>query len=261
MKKIPLLISFILLQTFSSFAQTRILKGTVVNEKGTPLTAATVMLYKNFRYGTSTNKRGEFSLKIPSNYNDSVRVTYRGYEDNYETIQGNDSINFVLSVNKAIQMNFVKEQTIETTQRKIWSKPKKEKKTNVKQESKEILIKPVEDLDMVFTRVEINAEFQGGRNKLKTYFENAIQYPDTATIKNVDGTVVAGFTITKDGYVTNIKIVKGVNEFANDCVLNALLKMPRWTPAIQNGYTIEQYFEFAFEFKIKNIVTIINDTN
>jgi hypothetical protein len=104
--------------SINSFAQFKILKGTVVNEKGAPLTAATIMLYKNYRYGTSTNKLGEFSLKIPADYNDSVRVTYRGFEDKYETIQGNDSINFVLQIRKEILMNFVKEYTVNQKKKK-----------------------------------------------------------------------------------------------------------------------------------------------
>ncbi|HTI10397.1 MAG TPA: TonB-dependent receptor [Puia sp.] len=54
----------LLLLTFLTSAQNRPISGIIINEKGEPVTGATVLV-KGTRQGTSTNNKGEFSLSVP----------------------------------------------------------------------------------------------------------------------------------------------------------------------------------------------------
>jgi TonB family protein len=270
MKNLFLLISFLFTQINFSFGQTKILKGAVFNEKGNPLVAASIIAFqdgrRSFGGGTSSKKDGTFILKIPIEFNGSILCTYIGYENQIVKIEGSDSINITLRLINETSFNFLKEDSSETRIIRFWGNPKKVKK--VKRVSKVIketvsikasLPPPPPEEDYIFQKVEINAEYPRGQKRLMEYFEKSIIYPRVDTLKNVDGTVIAGFTIGKDGKAYNFKIIKSVNKFANEAVLNALEKMTKWTPAIQNGYTIEQYFEFSFKFKIKNTVIYSDD--
>lgn len=270
--------TFIFLFTFYLLgsAQTRILKGTVYNERGMPLNAASLFLFKNGKVnnnkGTRTDKEGNFILKIFNNDVDSIMCSYIGYDYQVENIRGNDSINIILSFRKNRKQVFFKEEEKITFERKIWgvltkrqkTKYEKNKTEKLKQEKLQneingIPIKRAVEDDYNFMKVEIEAQYPYGEEGLKKYFEGSIIYPNADTLKSAEGIVEAGFTINKNGIPTNFKIIKGVNIFANEAVLNALKKMRSWTPAVQNGLYIEQYFEFSFEFKIKHTIVIQND--
>jgi TonB family protein len=269
MKSFILLTALLFIKLTSSFGQTKILKGAVFNEKGNPLVAASIILIKNGKQnwgmGTRSEVDGTFSFKIPLDSKDSVLCTYIGYEYQYIKIDGSDSINITLRQKKERNFDFLKEDSSETIIRRIWGDPIKVKKVKkVSKVKKEILgeyIAPIPkpEEDYVFQKVEVNAEYPRGKNELTKFFEKNIVYSLNDTLQNVDGTVVAGFTIDRNGNPTNFKIIKSVNKFANEAVLKALRKMPQWRPAIQNGYTIEQYFEFAFQFKIKNTIVYLDD--
>jgi TonB family protein len=269
MKSFILLTALLFIKLTSSFGQTKIIKGTVYNEKGNPLVAASIILIKNAKQywgmGSRSESDGTFSFKIPLDSRDSILCTYVGYEYQYIKIDGSDSINITLRQKKETSFDFVKEDSSETVIRRIWGDPIKVKKVKrVSKVKKEIVDKyvppiPKPEEDYVFQKVEMNAEYPRGKNELNKFFVKNIIYPNNDTLQNVDGTVVAGFTIDRNGNPTNFKIIKSVNKFANEAVLKALRKMPQWTPALQNGNYIEQYFEFSFQFKIKNTVIYSDD--
>ena len=101
-----------------------------------------------------------------------------------------------------------------------------------------------------FVSVQIFAVSTSGEDGFREYLKNNIVYPDSATISDVNGTVKVGFTIDKEGLIKNVVLLKGVNKFADDAVIAALSKMPKWRPALQNGLYIEQYREVSVAFNI-----------
>ncbi len=75
-------ISFFIFLTFNSliFSQTAIVKGIVKNDKGNPISEVSVTYNK---YGTTTNKNGEYLLKIPTST--SKRITVKFSHISYNT--------------------------------------------------------------------------------------------------------------------------------------------------------------------------------
>lgn len=78
-------------------------------------------------------------------------------------------------------------------------------------------------------------EFKGGMEALYKYILTNFEYPEDASRRSVSGTVEVEFTIEKSGDVTNVGILKGIDDIVDDQILRLLKAMPRWTPATRNG--------------------------
>ena len=225
----------LLLFTSITFGQNKIISGKVTNDAGEPIAFATVTFIGSREYGTMTNKEGNYYTNIPLKA-DSIKCRHINYFYKTSKIDGNNLINFVLSKRPV----YSTEVSISGTHRYSQDEISKSQKIE----------KYIED-DKIFTTIEIYAEFNGGSDALKKYFEKAIVYPDTANISDVKGIVKVGFIIGIDGYAKSVTIIKGVNKFADEAVLNAVKKMPKWKPALQNGSYIEQGRELSVSFDIK----------
>ncbi|WP_448700284.1 energy transducer TonB [Mucilaginibacter sp. AW1-3] len=92
------------------------------------------------------------------------------------------------------------------------------------------LIKPLPEDVFFGVAIETFPEFPGGEAALNKYLAAHIKYIDGFT-----GKVYVQFAVEKDGSLTNIKIIRGSNNEANDQVIKAIKAMPKWKPGIQNG--------------------------
>jgi TonB-linked SusC/RagA family outer membrane protein len=87
--------SFVLLLVFHiGFAQSRSVTGTVTDEKGAPLSGAT-LLAKGSKINTTTNASGKFEMQVPAGVN-TLLVSYVGYETKEVPINAGNTINIVL---------------------------------------------------------------------------------------------------------------------------------------------------------------------
>ena len=218
-----------------SFGQNKTISGKVTNEAGEPIPYAAINFIGSREYGNMTNKDGNYYTSIPIRA-DSIKSRHINYFAKTIKIDGNNVINFVLSKRPV----YSTEVSINGTHK--YSQDEISKSQNI--------TKYIED-GKIFTIIEIYAEFYGGSDALKKYFEKAIIYPDSANISDVKGIVNVGFIIGTDGYPKSVTILKGVNKFADEAVLNAVKKMPKWKPALQNGSYIEQERELSVSFDIK----------
>ena len=82
---------------------------------------------------------------------------------------------------------------------------------------------------------EIAPEYRGGEAKLKKFLDKNLKYPEEARAKKIEGVVMIGFMINEKGAVSNIKLVKGVNEVLDNEALRVIRIMPTWRPAMTDG--------------------------
>ncbi|MGF2413358.1 MAG: TonB-dependent receptor plug domain-containing protein, partial [Ferruginibacter sp.] len=89
MKKIfkGILFLFVLLTSVVSWSQTKTISGSVINEKGEPVSKASVVV-KGSQVGTSTDSKGEFTIAVPSSTKTLI-VTSIGFEAKEIAITGN----------------------------------------------------------------------------------------------------------------------------------------------------------------------------
>jgi TonB-linked SusC/RagA family outer membrane protein len=91
-----LLLAFLLLITISSYAQQRIVKGTVKDRQGNPISGATIQVVDATNLGTTSDKDGKFSLPVPQSAN-KLLVSSVGMQSKQVEISTNSSLDVVLT--------------------------------------------------------------------------------------------------------------------------------------------------------------------
>lgn len=102
----------------------------------------------------------------------------------------------------------------------------------------------------VYTIVEDMPVFPGGEYKMKRFITDMIRYPESARVNNIEGTVYVSFIVEKTGSLSDIKILKGVNNDLNTEALRIISSMPYWEPGVQKGEWVRVSMVVPVEFKL-----------
>ncbi len=100
-----------------------------------------------------------------------------------------------------------------------------------------------------YTSRHLMPEFPGGVQKMMQYLGKNIKYPYEALINNIQGKVVVGFVVGRDGKVKDIEVTSprlgyGLEEEA----IRVIAAMPSWRPAIQAGQIIPVRYSIPVNF-------------
>ncbi|WP_167607339.1 energy transducer TonB [Maribellus sediminis] len=102
-----------------------------------------------------------------------------------------------------------------------------------------------------FFILEQQPEFPGGIDALKPYLVKQIRYPVIAQENGIQGKVYYSFTIEKDGSVTDIKVMRGVDSAIDTEAIRVLKTMPRWKPGMQRGKAVRVSFSGVINFQLQ----------
>lgn len=75
----------------------------------------------------------------------------------------------------------------------------------------------------------------GGMAAIVAAIQKAVHYPICHLPGNKRGRVYAAFTVSADGLVNNVKILKSLGAGYDEAVLAAIQKLPRFIPGRQNN--------------------------
>lgn len=106
--------------------------------------------------------------------------------------------------------------------------------------------------DKVYDVTEVMPEFPGGKAEMMKYLMNNIKYPKSAYDTQKQGTVLVGFIVGKDGSINKAKVVKSVDSDLDAEALRIVNSMPKWTPGMQYGKTVEVRCVVPLRFMIPN---------
>jgi periplasmic protein TonB len=98
-----------------------------------------------------------------------------------------------------------------------------------------------EDADKIFTKVEIDAQFPGGPGAWQKYVTRAIQAEIDEFTESDYGTCIVKFIVSKDGTISNVEATTLKGTKLAEIATNAIRKGPKWTPAQQNGRSVNAY--------------------
>lgn len=102
-------------------------------------------------------------------------------------------------------------------------------------------------VELEFDSTDSNAWFPD----LKNYVAEHAQYPSSAHESGLEGVVEAEATVGADGYLTDIEVVKGLNQSCDNVVKRLLSEMPAWNPARRNGQPIKQRVTVRVRFRLQ----------
>ncbi|MCM1078867.1 MAG: energy transducer TonB [Bacteroidales bacterium] len=84
---------------------------------------------------------------------------------------------------------------------------------------------------MVTSAPDTPPHYPGGTPVLMTYLSQNLRYPAEAQRKRIQGKVVVGLTIERDGTLTNIRIREySTNRLLDQEALRVVSTMKRWVP-------------------------------
>lgn len=98
--------------------------------------------------------------------------------------------------------------------------------------------KPIRDTTSDKTNVDQKPEYPGGMAKFYEYIASKFVYPKPANGAYVSGRVVASFTISETGSVTEVKILKGMGPEIDEQIVSILNNSANWKPAIIDGKAV-----------------------
>jgi len=105
--------------------------------------------------------------------------------------------------------------------------------------------------DKVYEIVEIQPRFEGGQRALQAYLTDSLRYPAAAREQGIQGRCTVQFVVEKDGSITNVKVVKTVEESLDAEALRLVKNMPRWIPGRQNGVPIRVRYHVPVYFRLE----------
>nr|MCR5352317.1 TonB family protein [Bacteroidales bacterium] len=111
---------------------------------------------------------------------------------------------------------------------------------------------PQQEESVPFNLVEKKPTFQGGNaGAFAKWVSENIVYPLSAKEANITGRVMVKFTVSSDGSVQNVQVLKGVDEALDAEAVRVVSSSPQWTPAEQGGKAVAVNYSFPVIFQLK----------
>ena len=103
----------------------------------------------------------------------------------------------------------------------------------------------------IFTVVEQMPMFPGGDAALMGYLRDNMHYPTVAAENGVQGRVVVGFVVERDGSITDVNVLRSVDPSLDREAMRVVKSMPRWQPGKQNGSAVRVKYQVPVSFRLQ----------
>ena len=110
----------------------------------------------------------------------------------------------------------------------------------------------VEGESDVYQIVEQMPKFPGGEAELFHYISKNIHYPQKAREKGIQGRVFIGFIVEKDGSISNVRNLRGVDSELDAEAIRVVESMPRWKPGMHRGEPVRVSYQIPIVFKLED---------
>lgn len=121
--------------------------------------------------------------------------------------------------------------------------------------AKEVIAEPEppkhEEENKVFDIVEQEPMFPGGQTALMKYLSEHTKYPVVAQENGVQGRITVQFVVEKDGSISDVHVLRGVDPSLDKEAVRVVKSMPRWTPGKQNGINVRVNYRVPVLFRLQ----------
>ena len=110
----------------------------------------------------------------------------------------------------------------------------------------------VEEEAIPFQLVEEKPSFQGGdANQFSKWVNQRLVYPEIAKENGVQGRVTLQFTVEKDGSVTKVKVLRGVDPSLDKEAVRVVSQSPKWKPGKQRDRAVPVTYTVPVIFQLR----------
>ena len=106
------------------------------------------------------------------------------------------------------------------------------------------------DVEPPLSFAEQMPEFPGGAASLNRWLSRNINYPDEALKLGLSGRVYLNFIVDKDGSISDINVIKGIDKLLDQEAIRVIAEMPNWKPGMQNGVPVRVSYTIYISFKM-----------
>lgn len=215
-----------LFQYLFSPAQSCQLSGEVKDQYDNAVPYATVISKKDEKNYAVADKYGNYRLHIRSS-DDTIVCSHVAFLAKEEKIEGNTVINFYLA-----------------------KRPLEPYVVTLERQGKSPSVSGPNNTPGSFLHssgVEISSQYPGGVTAFQQTLRGLIVGSKQAVNERTSGAVKVGFAVERDGTVTEVKLIKGINDDCNQAVMSAVTKT-KWYAAEQNGIKVKSHQELLVIF-------------
>ena len=110
----------------------------------------------------------------------------------------------------------------------------------------------VEEEAIPFQLVEEKPSFQGGdANQFSKWVNSRLVYPEIAKENGVQGRVTLQFTVEKDGSVTKVRVLRGVDPSLDKEAVRVVSMSPKWKPGKQRDRAVPVTYTVPVIFQLR----------
>jgi protein TonB len=103
----------------------------------------------------------------------------------------------------------------------------------------------------LYSSVEIMPSFKGGDiEKFREWVMKKTKYPEVALVNNIQGIVYISFIVERDGTVSNVKVVKGVDPIIDNEAKKTVESSPKWTPGRLKDKAVRVTYLIPLNFRL-----------
>ena len=111
-------------------------------------------------------------------------------------------------------------------------------------------IRPINNDEKVLTGVvEYQPQFPGGIKACEQFIKENLRYPESAAEGCIQGRVIVTFKVEKDGSLSDIKVVRGLDPAFDEEALRVVKMMPKWSPGATDGKISVMRYTIPIIFK------------
>lgn len=107
------------------------------------------------------------------------------------------------------------------------------------------------DGEKAFEVVEEMPVFPGGTPALMKYIAQSIKYPVEAQKAKIQGRVIVGLIVDKEGNPGHARIIRNVHPLLDAEALRIIKDMPKWEPGKQEGKPVNVQYTIPIVFKLQ----------
>lgn len=114
--------------------------------------------------------------------------------------------------------------------------------------------------ELDFSKVDVKPVFPGCeesmdaekcfKESIAQHIQKNFKYPEKAEESGIEGKVFVQFTITKEGEIDNVNILRGADKMLDEEALRIVKSLPNVTAAMHNGKKVAIKFIIPIAFKL-----------
>lgn len=106
--------------------------------------------------------------------------------------------------------------------------------------------------EKIFHVVEEMPSFPGGETERVRFLSQNLTYPQLAREAGIQGTVYLSFVIERDGSITDVRILRGVEGGCSEEAVRVVNSMLKWNPGNQRGIPVRVQMSIPIKFTLRS---------